>query len=114
MSFELSGIINSWKTARDKFDLRCCKHTIAGMFIDDLKVVEPSTYPVAESRIKFEEELSKQMDKAEAEITSVSTERSEISLLDFIYTIGQLVQKTDTEVGSIMLGRRGPINADLV
>ena len=114
MSFEMSGIINSWKTARDKYDLRCCKHTIAGMFLDELRVIEPSSYPVADSRIKFEEQLAKEMEKAITEITSVSTERAEISLLDFIYTIGQLVQKSDTEVGSIMLGRRGPINADLI
>ena len=114
MSLDMSGIINTWKTARDEFDFHTCKHTIARMFVDELKVVEPSTYPVAESRIKFEEQLEKQTETAEFEIISASPERAEISLLDFLYTIGQLVQKTDTEVGSIMLGRRGPINADLI
>jgi len=84
------------------------------MFIDDLKVVEPSTYPTYEGRVQFEEVLNKQTDDAEAEITSISTERAELRLTDFIYTIGQLMQKSDSEVASIILGRRGPINADLI
>lgn len=114
MSFAMAGIINSWKTAHDKLDFKCCKHSIAGMFIDDLKVVEPSTYPTYEGRVQFEEVLNKQTDDAEAEITSISTERAELRLTDFIYTIGQLMQKSDSEVASIILGRRGPINADLI
>jgi hypothetical protein len=114
MSFEMSGIINSWKTAHDNLDFQCCKHTIAGMFVDDIKVIEPSSYPSVETRIKFNEELEKQTKTAETEITSISTERAELRLTDFLYTIGQLIQQSDTQVASIMLGRRGPINADLI
>ena len=114
MTFELSGIINSWKTAREANEYSCCKHTIADMFINDVNVVEPSTYPTVEALKNFEEKLEKEIQADEAMITSVSAERSEIRLTDFLYTIGQLMQKTGTEVGSIMLGRRGPINADLI
>ena len=54
---EAAGLIQSWATRKDLREFRMCKHSIAAMFIEHIKVLEPNDYPSLESREAFEEKL---------------------------------------------------------
>ena len=52
---QAAGVVESWETREQRMGFKMCKHSIAAMFIDKIKVIEPSSYPTAESREKFED-----------------------------------------------------------
>ena len=44
-----AGLIESWESREHKMSFKMCKHSIAAMFIDKLKVKEPNSYPTVEA-----------------------------------------------------------------
>ena len=104
LSEQSAGIINSWASMAQKMSFKACKHTFGAMFADDIQVQEPNTYPAMRDRMLFEEELQKEF--AQGSITPSSVQRSEIDQsIDAMWSISQLIQLSDTEVGSIMNGQ---------
>ena len=104
LSEQSAGIIQSWQTMANKMEFKTCKHTFAAMFADGTQVQEPNSYPAMRDRMLFEEELQKEF--SGGSITASSVQRSEIDQsVDAMWSIAQLIQLSDTEVGSIMNGQ---------
>ena len=104
LSEQSAGIINSWASMSNKMSFKACKHTFAAMFADDIQVQEPNSYPAMKDRMLFEEDLQNEF--ARGGITAGSVQRSEIDQsVDAMWSIAQLIQLSDTEVGSIMNGQ---------
>ena len=55
-----------------KLGFKMCKHTIAAMFIDKLKVKEPNSYPTAEARENFEEKLRTEIEEVAEEFVTLT------------------------------------------
>ena len=62
-TLKVAGIIQSWATEKYKRDFKICKHTVAAMFVNKIRVMEPNTLPSYETRLKFEEKLSADIDE---------------------------------------------------
>ena len=104
LSEQSAGIIQSWQTMANKMEFKACKHTFASMFADDIQVQEPNSYPAMRDRMLFEEDLQKEF--GSGSITVSSVQRSEIDQsIDAMWSIAQLIQLSDTEIGSIMNGQ---------
>ena len=98
-----AGFLQSWEREERKLGFKMCKHTIAAMFIDKLKVVEPNAYPTVDSRLKFEEKLSKEIDEVEARFVD-SYKRSGITTLELVFALGQGLNLDDIEIAMVILG----------
>ena len=123
-----AGVIISWATKNDKIRNKLCKHSIAGIFAEQeitrtlgdeeegsvpgtggvnvgpnkrFEVVEPNTYPVGLERDKAEDKIREQVRESDF---SESGPRAEISPMDFAFSVLQLLNLMDTEVGSILQG----------
>ncbi len=97
-----AGLIESWESRDHRMGFKMCKHSIAAMFIDKLKVQEPSTYPTVDARLDFEEKLKKEMDEIEEEF-SVSYKRGGITTLEIIFALAQGLNLDEVETAYIML-----------
>ena len=80
---------------------RICKHTVAAMFIDRLKVREPNSYPTLEAREAFEEKLAKDIAEVDDEVL-MQLERSEITTAEIIYVLGAALNLDDTEMSYVL------------
>jgi hypothetical protein len=98
-----AGTIVSWKTKKDQLQVPACKHVIASMFDDGLDVKEPRQVPAYTDQIKFAEELKNE--PGIADTIDDAAERAEISFIDLLYSIAQVVMLSDTEIGSIVGGQ---------
>ena len=49
-----AGIAQTWSTMRYRKGFKLCKHSIAAMFINKIRVQEPNTFPTTEARENFE------------------------------------------------------------
>ena len=52
-----AGIASTWATQEYRRGFKICKHTIASMFINKIRVQEPNTFPSVDTREKFEAKL---------------------------------------------------------
>lgn len=98
-----AGYMQSWEKEERKLGFKMCKHTIASMFIDKIKVVEPNSYPTMDSRLVFEEKLSKEIDEVEARFVD-SYKRSGITTLELVFALGQGLNLDDVEIAMVILG----------
>lgn len=99
---EVAGVMQSWETAKYKSSFRLCKHTIAAMFINKIKVQEPNTYPSLDSRIKFEQRLKKDMDEVGDEFKA-QLKRSSITTAEVVFMLSQGLNLDDVETAIVML-----------
>ena len=81
---------------------KMCKHSIAAMFIDKLKVKEPNTYPTSEARQDFEEKLRKEIEEV-AEEFAYSYKRGGITTLEVIFALAQGLNLDEVETAYVML-----------
>ena len=79
-----------------------CKHSIAAMFIERLKVKEPNSYPSIESRLKFEEKLAKDISEVADEFRA-SYKRGGITTLEIIFALAKGLNLDDTELAYVLL-----------
>ena len=56
-----AGKVSSWESESHRLSFKLCKHAIATMFNEDIKVIEPNKYPTLEAREGFEEKLAKEI-----------------------------------------------------
>ena len=98
-----AGYIQSWEREERRLGFKMCKHTIAAMFIDELKVQEPNTYPSYESRLKFEEKLEKEIEEVGNRFVD-SYKRSGITTLEIIFALAQGLNLDDIEIAMVLLG----------
>lgn len=97
-----AGILQSWETSKYKHSFRICKHTVASMFINKIKVQEPKAYPSFDSRNKFEQRLKKDMDEVADEFRS-QLKRSKITTAEVIFMLSQGLNLDDMETAFVML-----------
>lgn len=100
-----AGYIQSWETEERRLGFKMCKHTIAAMFIDQIKVVEPNTYPTYETRIQFEDKLEKEIEEVGNRFTD-SYKRSGITTLEIVFALAQGLNLDDVEIAMVVLGSK--------
>ena len=97
-----SGMIESWETREHRMSVKMCKHSIAAMFIERIKVKEPNTYPTSEARQDFEEKLSKEIEAVSEEF-GASYKRGGITTLEIIFALAQGLNLDDVELAYVVL-----------
>ena len=98
---KVAGIIDSWATSEYKRGFKLCKHTVASMFINKIRIEEPNTFPSSDTRDKFETKLAKDIQEV-AEEFNAQLERSEITTVEIIYTLAEALNLDDVELGYVM------------
>ena len=97
-----AGLIESWETREHRMGVKMCKHSIAAMFIEKIKVKEPNTYPTIDAREKFEEKLAKEIAEVADEF-NVSYKRGGITALEIIFALAQGLNLDEVETAYVML-----------
>lgn len=98
---KIAGIAESWANLEYKRGFKLCKHTIASMFINKIRVQEPNTFPSYESRLTFEKKLKKDIAEVAEEFRS-QLERSEITTVEIIYALAEALNLDDIELGFVL------------
>ena len=99
---KIAGKAASWATADDKTSFRMCKHTVTGMFVDGIQLIEPSQYPTQLERDVFEEKLERELEKVD-DAFRLSAERGGISLAEIVFSLAQGLNLDDVETGYVVL-----------
>ena len=99
---QAAGAIESWESREHRMGFKMCKHSIAAMFIEKIKVKEPNSYPSMESRIKFEAKLEADIAEVANEFRA-SYERGGITTLEIIFALAQGLNLDDVELAYVIL-----------
>jgi len=99
---QAAGRVESWESREHKMSFKMCKHSIAAMFIERIKIKEPDKYPTVETREKFEEKLSKEMDEVGDKFTA-SYRRGGITTLEVVFALAQGLNLDDVELAYVIL-----------
>ena len=100
-TLKVAGIIQSWASEKYKRDFKVCKHTVAAMFINKIRVMEPSTLPSYETRLKFEEKLSADINEVAQEFGEM-LRRSEVTTVELIFALAEALNMDDVELGYLI------------
>ena len=101
-SSSAAGAMESWESREHRMGFKMCKHSIAAMFIDKIKVKEPNTYPTVEAREAFEEKLEKEIAEIAQEF-NVSYERGGITTLEIVFALAQGLNLDEVETAYVIL-----------
>ena len=99
---QAAGNIESWETREDRMSFKMCKHTIAAMFIENIKVKEPNSYPSVDARESFEAKLDKDIAEVGEEFIS-SYKRGGLTTLEIIFALAQGLNLDDVELAYVIL-----------
>ena len=99
---QATGIVESWATEAYKKGFKVCKHSIAAMFINKIRVQEPNTFPSVETRLKFEEKLAKEIQEVGDEFLE-QMKRSEITTVEVVAALAEALNLDDVELGYVFL-----------
>ena len=99
---QASGLMESWESREHRMGFKMCKHSIAAMFIDKLKVKEPNSYPTLEARESFEEKLIKDIEEVAAEF-AYSYQRGGVTTLEVVFALAQGLNLDEVETAYVML-----------
>ena len=97
-----AGRIESWESREHRMSFKMCKHTIAAMFIENLKVKEPNSYPSLESREAFEAKLEKDIAEVGDEFIA-SYKRGGITTLEVVFALAQGLNLDEVETAYVVL-----------
>jgi hypothetical protein len=97
-----AGRIESWESRKHRMSFKMCKHTIAAMFIENLKVKEPNSYPTIDAREAFEEKLDKDIAEVGDEFIA-SYKRGGITTLEIIFALAQGLNLDEVETAYVVL-----------
>ena len=98
----VAGKAASWEKASDKTKFKFCKHTVAGMFVDKVQLIEPSEYPTQDQRDLFEQKLKVELEQL-GDAWRLSAERGGISLTEIVFSLAQGLNLDDVETGYVVL-----------
>ena len=99
---QAAGRIESWESREHRMGFKMCKHSIAAMFIDKIKVKEPSEYPSLDAREAFEDKLSKEMNEV-GDRFNASYRRGGITSLEVVFALAQGLNLDDVELAYVIL-----------
>ena len=97
-----SGLMESWESRDHRMSFKMCKHSIATMFIERIKIKEPSEYPTLEAREDFEDKLAAEIAEVADEF-NLSYERGGITVLEVVFALAQGLNLDDVELAYVML-----------
>jgi hypothetical protein len=97
-----AGLIESWADRKYSRSFKMCKHSVAAMFIDGIKVKEPNDYPSVRSRELFEEKLRVDISEVADEFNA-SYKRGGITTLEIIFALAQGLNLDDVELAYVIL-----------
>ena len=97
-----AGIAQTWSTMSYRKGFKLCKHSIASMFINKIRVQEPNTFPTAEARENFEAKLAADIREVADEFTA-QLKRSEITTVEIVYALAEALNLDDVELGYVLL-----------
>jgi len=97
-----AGKMQSWQTIQQKQSFNICKHSIASMFKDHLKLQEPNTYQTFEAREEFGRKLSEDM-ASQIELFQEAYARGGISTLEVVFAMGESLNYDDIDLAYIVL-----------
>ena len=97
-----AGIAQTWATQEYRRGFKICKHTIASMFINKIRVQEPNTFPSADTREKFEAKLAADIQEV-AEEFNAQLKRSEMTTVEIVYALAEALNLDDIELGYVLL-----------
>ena len=100
-----AGKMESWETRKDKMSFKMCKHTIATMFIEHLKVREPASYPTVDAREQFEAKLAEDIAEVGEEF-GASYRRGGLTTLEIIFALAQGLNLDETELAYVVLNSK--------
>ena len=72
------------------------------MFVNKIRVQEPSSLPTYELRQNFEEKLAKDINDVADEFNA-QLRRSEITTVELIYSLAEALNLDDVELGYVLL-----------
>ena len=99
---QAAGKIESWESREHRMSFKMCKHTIAAMFIEKIKVKEPNSYPTVDAREAFEAKLNKDIAEVGEEFIS-SYKRGGITTLEIIFALAQGLNLDEVETAYVVL-----------
>ena len=99
---QAAGKIESWESREHRMSFKMCKHTIAAMFIEKLKVKEPNSYPTIDAREAFEAKLEKDIAEVGEEFIA-SYKRGGITTLEIIFALAQGLNLDEVETAYVVL-----------
>ena len=85
---QAAGKVSSWESDSHRLGFKMCKHTIASMFNEDIRVKEPNKYPTAEVREQFNEKLEKEIEASYANFDR-SYSRTGISISEIVFSLSK-------------------------
>ncbi len=97
-----AGRIESWESREHRMSFKMCKHSIAAMFIENLKVKEPNTYPTVDAREAFEAKLDKDIAEVGDEFIA-SYKRGGITTLEIVFALAQGLNLDEVETAYVIL-----------
>ena len=100
-----AGKMESWETRKDRMSFKMCKHTIATMFIEHLKVREPASYPTVDAREQFEAKLAEDIAEVGEEF-GASYRRGGLTTLEIIFALAQGLNLDETELAYVVLNSK--------
>ena len=99
---QAAGRIESWESREHRMSFKMCKHSIAAMFIEKLKLKEPNSYPTIDAREAFEKKLSKDIAEVGDEFIA-SYKRGGITTLEIIFALAQGLNLDEIETAYVVL-----------
>ncbi len=99
---QVAGMVNSWEDYKYRHSFKVCKHTVAAMFTERLKLKEPNAYPTVDSRLKFEEKLKVDMETV-SDKEHASLRRSNLTTLELVYALAQGLNLDEVETAYVVL-----------
>ena len=102
---DAAGIMQSWESREHRMGFKMCKHTIAAMFMDKLKVKEPSSFPTADVMVNFTEKLEKEISEMSASFDEMY-KREGLNPLEIVYAMGEGLNLDTNEMAYVMLNSR--------
>ena len=97
-----AGKMQSWQTNQQRNSFNVCKHSIASMFKDHLKLQEPNTYQTQAARDEFGAKLAEDM-KSQLELFQEAYARGGISLLEVVFAMGESLNYDEMDLAYIVL-----------
>ncbi len=96
-----AGKVSSWESESHRLSFKLCKHSIATMFNEDIKVIEPNKYPTLEAREGFEEKLAKEIQESYDDFDR-SYRRTGISISEIVFALSKGLNLDPTKTAYIV------------
>ena len=97
-----AGEMSSWEQLVDRQALKLCKHSIAAMFVDGIKTLEPNQLPTVEARLQVDDDLEKEMESYNYSFVE-SFRRAGIKLTEIVFALAQGLNLSTSETAYVVL-----------